>query len=102
MSDERIERIKKMEEKLDNVSPKVDAFEKSLNDLNSAFEDIKSLSEYYKKEWKEDYEADEQGKIPKDLKRGVLSQDTLFDLLEKLNEMKNDITQLNNKINELH
>ena len=102
MSDERIERIKKMEEKLDNVSPKVDAFEKSLNDLNSAFEDIKSLSEYYKKEWKEDYEADEQGKIPKDLKRGVLSQDILFDLLEKLNEMKNDITQLNNKINELH
>ena len=102
MSDERIERIKKMEEKLDNVSPKVDAFEKSLNDLNSAFEDIKSLSEYYKKEWKEDYEADEQGKIPKDLKRGVLSQDTLFDLFEKLNEMKNDITQLNNKINELH
>ena len=102
MSDERIERIKKMEEKLDNVSPKVDAFERSLNDLNSAFEDIKSLSEYYKKEWKEDYEADEQGKIPKDLKRGVLSQDTLFDLLEKLNEMKNDITQLNNKINELH
>ena len=102
MSDERIERIKKMEEKLDNVSPKVDAFEKSLNDLNSAFEDIKSLSEYYKKEWKEDYEADEQGKIPKDLKRGVLSQDTLFDLLEKLNEMKNGITQLNNKINELH
>ena len=102
MSDERIERIKKMEEKLDNVSPKVDAFEKSLNDLNSAFEDIKSLSEYYKIEWKKDYEADEQGKIPKDLKRGVLSQDTLFDLLEKLNEMKNDITQLNNKINELH
>ena len=102
MSDERIERIKKMEEKLDNVSPKVDAFEKSLNDLNSAFEDIKSLSEYYKKEWKEDYEADEQGKIPKDLKRGVLSQDTLFDLLGKINEFEQDMTELNNKIKQLH
>ena len=102
MADERVERVKKMEVLLDKVTPKVKAFEQSLTNLNSAFDDIKTLNEYYKKEWKEDYEADEQGKIPKDLKRGVLSQDTLFDLLEKLNEMKNDITQLNNKINELH
>ena len=102
MSEERIERIKKMEEKLDNVTPKVNAFEESLNNLNSAFEDIKVLSDYYKKEWKEDYEADEQGKIPKEVKRGVLSQDTLFDLLGKLNEMEKDITELNNKIKQLH
>ena len=102
MSEERIERIKKMEEKLDNVTPKVNAFEESLGNLNSAFEDIKVLSDYYKKEWKEDYEADEQGKIPKEVKRGVLSQDTLFDLLAKLNEMEKDITELNNKIKQLH
>ena len=102
MSEERIERIKKMEEKLDNVTPKVNAFEETLGNLNSAFEDIKVLSDYYKKEWKEDYEADEQGKIPKEVKRGVLSQDTLFDLLAKLNEMEKDITELNNKIKQLH
>ena len=102
MSDERIERIKKMEEKLDKVNPKVNSFEESLNNLNAAFDDIKCLSEYYKKEWKEDYEADEQGKIPKDIKRGVLSQDTLFNLLGKLNEMQKDITELNNKISQLH
>ena len=102
MSEERIERIKKMEEKLDNVTPKVNAFKESLNNLNSAFEDIKVLSDYYKKEWKEDYEADEQGKIPKEVKRGVLSQDTLFDLLSKLNEMEKDITELTNKIKQLH
>ena len=102
MSDERVERIKKMEEKLDKVTPKINNFENALNDLNSAFEDIKSLSDYYKKEWKEDYEADEQGKIPKDLKKGVLSQDTLYDLLGKLSEMKNDLTELSNKISQLH
>ena len=102
MSDERVARIKKMEEKLDKVTPKINNFENALNDLNSAFEDIKSLSDYYKKEWKEDYEADEQGKIPKDLKRGVLSQDTLYDLLGKLSEMKNDLTELSNKISQLH
>ena len=33
-------------------------------------------------QWREDYEADELGELPPDLKRGVLSQDALFDLLE--------------------
>ncbi len=102
MSDERVERVKKMEELLDKVTPKVKAFEQSLTNLNSAFDDIKTLNEYYKKEWKEDYEADEQGKIPKDFKRGVLSQDTLFDLLGKINEFEQDMTELNNKIKQLH
>ena len=33
-------------------------------------------------EWREDYEADERGELPPELKRGVLSQDALYDLLE--------------------
>lgn len=36
-------------------------------------------------EWLEDYEADERGELPPDLKRGVLSQDALYDLLEEYN-----------------
>ena len=31
---------------------------------------------------RKDYEADEEGKLPADLKRGILSEDALFDLLE--------------------
>ena len=34
-------------------------------------------------DWREDYEADERGELPPDLKRGVLSQDALYDLLEE-------------------
>lgn len=34
--------------------------------------------------WQEDYEADERGELPPDLKRGVLAQDALYDLLEEL------------------
>ena len=33
-------------------------------------------------EWRDDYEADERGELPPELKRGVLSQDALYDLLE--------------------
>lgn len=49
-----------------------------------AEEDLKILSAYYTGgQWKADYEADERGELPDHLKRGVLSQDELYDLLEK-------------------
>ena len=42
------------------------------------------LEEYYTSgEWRADYEADEAGLFPADLKRGVLSQDGVYDLLEE-------------------
>ena len=40
------------------------------------------LVEYYESgQWLRDYEADERGELPRDLKRGVLSQDGLWNLL---------------------
>ena len=46
-------------------------------------EKLALLEAYYTSgEWREDYEADERGEFPPDLKRGVLSQDALYDLLE--------------------
>ena len=39
-------------------------------------------------DWRADYEADERGEIPPRVKRGVLSQDGLYDLLEKEKELK--------------
>jgi hypothetical protein len=44
---------------------------------------LQLLDAYYTSgQWKEDYEADERGELPPDMKRGVLSQDALYDLLE--------------------
>ena len=94
LDDERIERIKKMEAKLDDVTPKIRAFEESLNNMKKVFEDMKILSDYYSNEWKQDYEADEEGKIPKDLKRGVLGQDTLYDLFSDYSQIGNDMKEL--------
>lgn len=46
-------------------------------------EAMRLLDAYYTSgEWREDYEADERGEFPPELKRGVLSQDALYDLLE--------------------
>ena len=44
-----------------------------------------ALRDYYSGgQWLRDYEADERGELPEDLKRGVLSQDGLWNLLEEL------------------
>ncbi|MBR3538822.1 MAG: DUF1653 domain-containing protein [Eubacterium sp.] len=46
-------------------------------------EKLRLLEAYYTTgQWREDYEADERGELPPDLKRGVLSQDGLYNLLE--------------------
>ena len=43
---------------------------------------VRLLDKYYTSgEWQEDNEADEEGLLPADLKRGVLSQDELYDFL---------------------
>ena len=43
---------------------------------------IRELSDYYSSPlWRADFEADEAGMLPADLKRGVLSEDAVYDLL---------------------
>ena len=51
---------------------------------------MKELEDYYLSyEWKKDFEADEEGLLPGDLKRGVLSEDGIYDLLEQYKELIN-------------
>ena len=68
----RIQRIREMEVLL----------ERALADPQEAEDALAQLAAYYSSPlWLQDYEADEAGLLPADLKRGVLSQDTLYDLL---------------------
>ena len=47
---------------------------------------IKELESYYASdEWKQDFEEDSAGLLPEKLKRGVLSEDGIYNLLEKYN-----------------
>ena len=44
---------------------------------------VEELTAYYESDdWKADFEADEAGLLPKDLPRGVLSEDGVYNLLE--------------------
>ena len=47
-----------------------------------------ALSRYYgSRTWKEDFETDEAGLLPPDLRRGVLSEDGIDSVLERSEEL---------------
>lgn len=95
MEKEMIDRIKEMENHFDNVTKLVNTLDEALSVYEGAKGESLILEEYISSgQWKEDYEADEKGLLPKDIKRGVLSQDGLYDLLENLGEMKNRIEEI--------
>ncbi|MBR1808826.1 MAG: DUF4298 domain-containing protein [Paludibacteraceae bacterium] len=51
--------------------------------------DIDRLAAYYSSDaWIADFEADEAGLLPKDMPRGVLSEDGVNDLLDSFNELE--------------
>lgn len=80
-----ISRIKLMEYYFDAVSRAVEIGDGNILNSCAVKEMMQELKNYYENGlWQSDYETDERGEIPKSLKRGVLSQDGLYDLLEKL------------------
>ena len=88
----QIERIKEMERRMDKASAAVTQLSAALNQYEEAQDALNSLSEYYgSDEWKQDFADDEAGLLPKDLKRGVLSEDALWNLLEDWREVKEQI-----------
>lgn len=79
---EQIERIQHFEMLLDRVAPVLGNLEEALDAFEGIQEDVKELAAYYEDDdWREDFEADEAGKLPADLKRGVLSEDGIYDVL---------------------
>ena len=75
---EQIERIQHYETLLDRIAPVLENLEEALDAFEGIQEDVKELAAYYEDDdWREDFEADEAGKLPADLKRGVLSEDAI-------------------------
>ena len=85
------ERIAYMEALFDKSEGVVKRLESALEDFAKIENDIAKLKAYYDKDWRKDFEADEAGKLPKDLKRGVLSEDGLYDLLSDYQCLKDQI-----------
>lgn len=81
--EERIERIQNMERCFDEVCA---ALGKGI-DSKAMREKIRLLMDYMDGgQWLADYASDERGELPADLKRGVLSEDALYNLLTEIEE----------------
>lgn len=93
---EQIERIETMEERMDRVWKAVRDFQTAAEQIDAVKEDVEILMDYYENGcWRQDYEADEAGKLPERLKRGVLSQDALYDLLTEYETLERQINTTN-------
>lgn len=78
----QIRRIRDMEAKMDEARAVLERFSAAASAYAQIQDAMAELEDYYAGDWMKDYEADEAGKLPADLKRGILSEDALFDLLE--------------------
>ena len=83
----RIERIKGMEQRFNHALAAIK--DGSADSLKAIKEYVDELNKYYGSElWKLDFAADEAGKLPPELKRGVLSEDGIWNLLADYREIR--------------
>lgn len=76
------ERIEKMETIFDNSLELLEKLESILTDFENNQKQYKELFEYYYSEdWHKDAEFSNKEDFPKDLKCGVLSQDSIYNLI---------------------
>lgn len=79
---EAIERIREMEEILQGAKPVLARLDAALEDYAALREKLRALDRYYGGEvWRADLARDEAGLLPPALRRGVLSEDEVYDLL---------------------
>jgi hypothetical protein len=85
---ETIERIQTMEQSFDMLQKAEGENPDTLRENAELLEMLRLLRRYYEGgQWLRDYELDEQGLLPRDLKRGVLSQDGVYDFLERMEKI---------------
>ena len=95
MNEYILQRIAAMEAAFERTAEAVKALEAALDAYETAKVDIDRLTDYLDSgAWREDFEADEAGLVPGELKRGVLSEDALYNLL-------GDIVSLHEQVQEI-
>ena len=84
-----------MEQHLDRASQAVMRLSAALDDYAEAQAAISELEAYYgNADWKQDFADDEAGRLPKNLKRGVLSEDSVWNLLEDCRNLNSRMLEL--------
>lgn len=87
-----------MEQSMERASAALTELSAALRNYASVQDDLAALNAYYgSDEWKNDFADDEAGLLPATLKRGVLSEDGLWNLLADHRELEERIKELASK-----
>ena len=77
-----VSRISKMEKVFDELQLAFSRLNKDFLSDKKLKQKLNRLISYYENgKWLKDYQLDEENKLPKNLKRGILSQDGIYDFL---------------------
>lgn len=92
---EQINRIIYMEQILDRVTEAIFSLSEALEKYSAVQNELLELIAYYSsKQWRQDFDDDSAGKIPRELKRGVLSEDAVYNLLADISALKEQLKEL--------
>ena len=84
-----MKRIEHLEAMYDACLDCIEKMECMLDAFDSMEADMDELNAYYASGWLSDYESDEAHPLP--CKKGILSEDGLYDLLERYDALKKRI-----------
>ena len=85
----RWDRIARYEQMLDRVNAAALQLEAALDAYDAVQADLSALEKYYTSpQWRSDYDADCAGRLPAELKRGVLSEDGIDHALERVQDLQ--------------
>ena len=83
--EEIVARVKLMEQYFDEIRKATKQDSKAVYKSDDLRETWQALLAYYEGgQWLKDFECDERGELPKDLKRGVLSEDGVYNLISEV------------------
>ena len=92
--EEQIRRITEAERALTRAQKAVDELTAAWEAYRAVEDDIALLEKYLNSpERRRDLDADEQGNLPEKIPRGVLSEDGIWDLLERNSSLRRDISR---------
>lgn len=94
----REERIAYYEKILDRTADAIRNLEAALDEYEAICPLLPELERYYTgPEWKADFDVDAAGTLPRDLKRGVLSEDGIDDVLSDFRDLEERLAALKEK-----
>lgn len=94
---QQIQRIMQMEAIFQETQTVIEELLPLLEKYRLLQEKIDILSKYYgSPEWRQDFAADEQGKLPTTLKRGVLSEDGVWLILQEHTDLLQEMKEILN------